>query len=817
METLIQDLRYGLRLLTKHPGFSAIAVITLALGIGANTAIFSVIYGVILKPLPFQNPEQLVRIYSEFPSFPGGGLRRFWLSPPELLDLKRDSHSWQTLDGWVNGGANLTGSVQPIRVTASYVTGTLLESMGVSPAIGRAITPDDDINGKPQVAVLSYGLWKRAFGGDRNVVGRDLLLDGVKCDIIGVMPQGFEFPPGELDPPELWTPLQLDPANPGNRGSHYLYTLGRLKASVPLSQARDELAQLVQHYGETKSPKTHAFSPDFHPLIAYPLKDEVIGGVRPALLMLAGAVFFVLLIACVNVANLLMARAESRQREIAMRRALGASYGRLTRQFITEGTVLALTGAVVGLLVAYGSLRLMIVTNAGLVPRISEITLNGKALLFALVTCLGTGVFFGMAPLVHVATRNLHDPLKASGGRSTASAAAQVFRRVLVSGEMALALVLLVGSGLMVRGFWKLLQVDPGFSPHGVLTMRLALTQTAYPDDKSLISLWSRLQERMAGLPGVESAALVSGLPPSRRINANDTDIEGIPTGPDAPIQNVDYYAGITPEYFQTMRMRLIEGRFIDSSDGEDTQPVVVINQAMAHHFYGTQNPIGRRIRPGSRDPYRTIVGVVADVKNAGLDQPTGTELFLPSRQAGFMLRNFYVVLRTTGEPSSLSRAASNVVSELDPSLPVSGVRTMDDVLASAQSRPRFLTLLLGLFSALAVVLAAVGIYGLMAYSVTQRTQEIGIRMALGAQSGNVLSLILGYGVRLIVIGMAVGLAAAIGLTRLMTSLLFAVSASDPTTFLVVPVVLMLVALGACYIPARRATRVDPIVALRYE
>ena len=817
METLLQDVRYGMRLLRKHPGFSVIAVITLALGIGANTAIFSVVYGVILKPLPFKNPEQLVRIYSEFPTFPGGGLRRFWISPPELLDLKRDTHSWQTLDGWVNGGANLTGSIQPIRVTASYVTGTLLDSMGISPMIGRLITPDDDIKGKPQVAVLSYGLWQRAFGADRNVVGQTLLLDGTKCDIIGVMPKGFEFPPGELDAPELWTPLQLDPTNPGNRGSHYLYVLGRLKDGVTLSQGRDELSQLVQHYGETKSPKTHALQPEFHPLIAFPLKDEVITGVRPALLMLAGAVFFVLLIACVNVANLLLARAESRQREIAMRRALGASYGRLARQFVTEGTVLAISGALVGLVVAYGSLRLMIVTNAGLVPRIAEISLNAKALFFALAICLGTGIFFGMAPLVHVAARNLHDPLKSSGGRSTAAAGAKMFRRVLVSGELALALVLLVGSGLMVRGFWKLLQVDPGFSSSGLLTMRLALTESAYPDDKSLISFWSRLRERMAALPGVESAALVSGLPPTRRINANDTEIEGIPKGPDQPIQNVDYWEGVSPEYFQTMKMRLIEGRFFDRTDGENTQPVVVINQAMARHFYGTQSPIGRRVRTDGRGPYQTIVGVVADVKNAGLDQPAGTELFLPDRQAGFMLRNFYVVLRSTGDPSSLIHAASDVIHDLDSALPISSVRTMDEVLASAESRPRFLTLLLGLFSLLALVLAGVGIYGLMSYSVTQRTQEIGVRMALGAKSANVLGMVMGSGARLIVIGLGVGLGAAIGLTRLMTSLLFGVSAGDPMTFVTVPIVLAIVALGACYIPARRATRVNPIVALRYE
>ncbi|HUK89405.1 MAG TPA: ABC transporter permease, partial [Blastocatellia bacterium] len=582
--------------------------------------------------------------------------------------------------------------------------------------------------------------------------------------------------------------------------------------------AKDEMDQLIQHYSDNGSPKTHYFSADKHPIVMYPLKDEVIKSVRPALLLLAGAVFMVLLIACVNVANLLLARAESRQREIAMRRALGASYGQLARQFVTEGTLLALLGAGFGLLVAYGSLRLMIITNAGLVPRIAETSLNGRALLFALITCLATGILFGMAPLMHVAGKNLHSPLKTSTRLSTASGPAQMFRRVLVSGEIALALVLLVGSGLMVKGFWKLLQVDPGFSSGGVLTMRLALTPTAYPDDKSSLGFWQRLQDRMAALPGVESAALVTGLPPTRRINANDTMIEGLAPGPDSPVQNVDYYNAVTPEYFQTMKIRLLEGRFLERGDGPDSQPVVVINQAMAHHFYGNQSPIGRRIKSGGNEsPWRTIVGVIADVKNAGLDQPAGTELFFPATQTGFGRQNFYVALRTNGDPSPLSRSAGQAIHDLDPTLPISSVRTMDDVLASAESRPRFLTLLLGLFSLLALTLAAVGIYGLMAYSVTQRTQEIGVRMALGARSGNVIGMIVKYGMGLTVIGMGAGVLAAIGLTRLMTTILFSVSATDPLTFVAVPAVLALVSLVACCIPAIRASRVDPIVALRSE
>ena len=820
MRTLWNDLKYGLRMLAGKPGFTAVAILTLALGIGANTAIFSVVYGVVVKPLAYREPAQLIRIYSQFTPPSGGGFFRFWLSPPEYLDLKRDTQSWQTLDAWVNGTANLTGSVEPIRVNASFVTGGLLESLGVSPVRGRNITPQDDAPGANQVAVISEGLFKRAFGGDSSAVGKDTLLNGAKCTIIGVMPATFEFPPGELNPPDMWVPIQIDPANPGSRSSHFLYLVGRLKPGVGIAQAGSEMAQLVRHYGETAAPNTHAFRPDRHSIVMYPLQDEVVRTVRPALMMLLGAVFFVLLIACVNVANLLLARAEIRQREIAVRTALGASVGRLARQFVTEGTLLALGGAAAGLLLAYGGLRVLVLTNAGMIPRVGEIALDSKTLLYALATCLATGIFFGLAPLAHVVTGNLHGSLKAAAGRTTASTAAHWFRRVLVVGEIALAMVLLVGSGLMVRGFWKLLQVNPGFDARGMLTMQVVLPGSGYKDAAGRAAFWTRLQERLSSLPGVESAAIATGLPPARRINANDTDIEGLAPGPNMPIKNVDYYQGVTPSYFQTMKIRLLEGRFLDERDGPGTN-VVVINEAMAHHFYGAQSPLGRRIRPGSGGDWVTIVGVVADVKNAGLDQEAGTEIFLPFNQSSAAgnvgLGSFSILLRTSADPASLTSAARSAIQSLDPQLPVANVRTMDDVMQAAESRPRFLTLLLGMFSALALSLAAVGIYGLMAYSVTQRTNEIGIRMALGAQPGNVLRMVLGQGMTLALVGMIAGLGGAFLFTRAMKAMLFGVTTTDPLTFVAGALALAAIAAIACYFPARRATKVDPLVALRYE
>jgi putative ABC transport system permease protein len=823
METFWQDVRFSVRMLAKNPGFTVAAVLCLMLGIGATTCIFSVVNAVLLRPLPYKHPEQLIRVYTEFPNFPHGGLRRFWASPPEFLDLRRDAHSWASLDAWTTGGANIAGDTEPVRITAGFVSGGLLNSLGVTPALGRVISPSDDLPGAQTVTDISYGTWRSVFGGDPNIVGRETMFNGNKCVIIGVMPRGFEFPPGETDPPQVWSALKIDPANPGGRGSHYLYLLGRLQSGTSASQAQGELSALVQAYAEKRAPKTHSFNPDpkapnVHTLVSYPLQAEVVSSVRPALLMLLGAVAFVLLIACVNVANLLLARAEARRREIAIRSALGANVGRLARQFATEGVLLALIGAVLGLALAFGGLRLIQLTNAGGLPRAAEIGIDWRVLLFTLGTSIVTGVLFGLAPFFPLFFEQLTESLKNTSGGATGGSGAQVFRRILVTGELALALVLLIGCGLMIRAFWKLQEVHTGLNAQNVLTMRVALPRSTYSKNEQADNFWIRLEDRLHQIPGVESAALVSGLAPQRPPNMNDTGIKGLVVTPGGPIPNVDFYQAVSKDYFSTMGIRLMAGRLFDDRDVHGAPDVVIINQTMARTFWPGQDPIGRRIQPGNTNDWTTVVGIVDDVKNAGLDRPTGTEIYLPYRQSqGAGSRNMYAILRAKGDPRNLAGAVRQEMNAIDPALPLSQIRLMDDVLSAAQSRPRFLTLLLALFSCVALAIATIGIYGVISYSVERRSREFGLRMALGAQPSDVLSLVMKQGAGLALIGVVVGLVAAFALTRLMTTLLFGVTPTDLPTFAVVTAILTIVALAASYIPARRATKVDPIQTLRYE
>jgi putative ABC transport system permease protein len=819
METLWQDFQFAVRMMRKNPGFTIAAVLCLMLGIGATTGIFTVVNAVLLHPLPYSHPEQLIRVYTEFPTFPNGGLHRFWTSGPEFLELRRDTHSWASLDAWITGGANLAGKTQPVRVTAAYVSGGLLETLGVPPIAGRLISQSDDAPGGQVVADISYGTWQSVFAGDPNIVGRETYLDGLKCIIIGVMPKGFQFPPGEQEPAQIWTALRLDPASPGGRGSHNYYLLGRLKEAATAAQAQGELASLVQSYGEKKVPKIHSFHPKTHTIVSFPLQAEVVSSVRPALLMLLGAVVFVLLIASVNVANLLLARAEARRREIAIRGALGAGLVRLARQFVTEGVLLALCGALLGMALSFGGVRLVQLTNAGGIPRADEISMDWRVLLFTLGTSLITGVLFGLAPLAPLLLSGISESLKDTAGSTTGASGAQIFRRILVAGELAMALVLLIGCGLMLRAFWKLQEVHTGLQAENVITMRVSLPSGTYTDNAKITDFWTRLEERLTNLPGVQSAALVSGLAPMRPPNMNDTDIEGFVQTQDGPIQNVDFYQAVSKDYFATMGIRIMDGRLFDARDVQGAPEVVIVNKTMAMTFWPRQNPIGRRVRPGGSKNWSTIIGMVDDVKNAGLDRPAGTELYLPYRQpAGAGNSDMYVVMRTpAGDPRSLAAVVREQLNAIDPSLPLADIRLMEDVLTRAQARPRFLTLLLSLFSIVAFAIATVGIYGVVSYSVARRTKEFGLRMVLGAQGVDVLGLVMKQGAGMVAIGIVAGLATAFALTRLMASLLFGVTPTDLPTFAAVTVLLFAVALLACYLPARRATGVDPIQTLRYE
>ncbi|MCM3901010.1 MAG: ABC transporter permease [Pyrinomonadaceae bacterium] len=815
METFWQDLRYALRMLRKNPGFTAVAVITLALGIGANTAIFSVVNSVLLRPLPFRSPDQLVRVYSEFPTMQ---LKKFWLSPPELLDIQKEAKSWEAIGAWAPGGLNVGTNSEPLRVTSAAVTRGLIDTLGVQPAQGRNFTAEEDINGGPRVAILSYGLWQRAFGGASDIVGKEIQVDSQTTTVVGVMPRDFGFPPGSNDPVELLVPFQLDPTNTRSRGSHFLSVVGRLKPGVTIDQAQAEMSSLMSGW-KSESRAQHLLNSEGHPVVMLRLHEDVVGSARTAVLMLMGAVGFVLLIACVNVANLLLARAEARHREFAVRLALGAGVRRMVRQFIAEGFVLVLLAATLGTLLAFVGLKLLLLFAPDSVPRIGEIRVDLLVLGFTLALSVIAVFLFGLAPLAQIRERNLANWIRGAGQRAI-GVGGQTLRKALVITEIALAVVLVIGSGLMIRAFWKLQQVNAGFEPSGVLSFSINLPAANYKNPDRL-RFANTLQQRLSSLPGVQSASLVGGLPPLRRINANDTEIEGYQPTKDGPAQNVDFWNVVGNDYFKTLKIRTIEGRtFQASDDGDTAQRVVVVNQALARRFWQL-SPIGRRVNPGFADPkvWATIVGVVEDTKNIGLDKPAGPELYFSAAQvAQFGLNtNMNFVVRADGDPQALSGGVRAAVREVDPNLPVYGLRPMSEVVARSMVQPRFLSLLLATFSGIALFLAAIGIYGVMAYSVAQRTQEIGVRMALGAQRMHVLRLVFGQGFVLLAIGTVIGLVGAFALTRLIQSLLFEITSTDPLTYSGVVLILAAVALLACYIPARRATKVDPLVALRYE
>jgi putative ABC transport system permease protein len=812
MQTFWQDLRYGARMLLKKPGFTAIAVITLALGIGANTAIFSVVNAVLLRPLPYTDPDRLAQVWQTFPQL---GLNQVTVSAPEFLDYRDQSHVFERMAAFRAQGFTLTNGSEPERIFGVRVSADLFPLLGVAPAIGRAFIPEEDQPGSPRAVVLSHGAWQRRFGSDAAVIGKLLTLDGESFTIVGVMPSGFQFPPQSLQN-ELWTNVPFDANDLNRRGWRPLGMIARLKSGVSMDQANAELKTIAGRFPVSGSvPSAYAVS----------LHEQVVGRVRRALLVLFGAVSFVLLIACANVANLMLSHAAARQREMAIRAAVGASRARLIRQLFIESMPLALLGGGVGLLLSVWIVEMLVSVNPDNIPRTNEIGVDLRVLGFTLFVSLLTGIVFALAPAWQTSKLDLNESLKEGGRGTSVSFRRFSLRSLLLVSEVALSLMLLIGAGLMTNSFARLLRVDPGFDPRGVLTMQVALPQSKYSETNQRAFFFEQALERIRRLPGVQYAGMTSALPLGGNPDFGFT-IEGRTPNAQGDVPQTGWRA-ISPEYLQTMGIPLRRGRHFNEQDHEKAAGVAIINETMARRFWPDEEPLGKRIKLGGPQrpyPWMTIVGVVGDVKHDGLDAPVGPEMYMPYAQtpflqmpAGLRFPPMSLVARSSSYHGSLAAAARAEIKALDKDQPITNIMTLDQLLANSISQPRFYLLLLAFFASIALVLAAIGVYGVVSYTVKQRTHEIGVRMAFGAQAGDALRLIIKHGMKLTLIGALIGLAGALALTRLIKTLLFDVSATDPLTFIVIALLLIGVALLACYIPARRATKVDPMIALRCE
>jgi putative ABC transport system permease protein len=804
MESLIKDLRSAARMMVKQPLFTAVAVVALALGIGANTAIFTVVNAVLLRPLPYDDPDHLVWLWDTQPQ-----LATAPASLPDFIDWKDQNQSFEYLAAFQSGNmfTDEGNGAQDTRV--GLVTPDLFSLFRVKPLLGRTFTEEETQPGRFRVAVLSQSMWQRRFGSDPNVLGQSLDLSGAAYTIIGVIPAGFGFP----NEAQLWRPLPIDPMRL-DRGPHYLRVIGRLKPGVTLAESQAEMSAIGARLSEQYPEKIAR-----HGIKLQLLSDVVVGDVRPALFVILGAVGFVLLIACANVANLLLARAGSRQREMAIRTALGAGRSRIIRQLLTESVSLAAAGGAAGLLVAVWGVDSLVSLAPDALPRIHEIGIDARVAAFTMLVSLLTGVVFGLAPALQLSKPDLSDGLKESG-RTTAGVQRNRLRSALIVSEIALSLVLLVGAGLMIKSFAKLNSVNPGFNPDKLLTMGVTLLRNKYPEDSNVAAFYSQLLERVATAPGVKSAGAISELPLSGSNTSDYFTIEGRPAVPKEE-QPLTECRTVTPHYFESMEIPLLAGRDFADTDTKETPNVVVINQAFARRHFTAEDPIGHRIKLQGqfRDP-PLIVGVVGNVHDFGLDEEPTPEAYFAYQQNPLnetYYRSMTIVARTKTEPTALAGSLRAELLSLDKTLPVQALKPMTGYLRDSLSRRRFNMILLSVFAAVALLLAAVGIYGVISYAVAQRTHEIGIRVAIGAKAQDILRLVLGQAMLLTLLGVAVGVAAALALTRLMESLLFGVSATDTATFAVISVILTGVALGACCVPARRAMKVDPMVALRYE
>ena len=804
---LWQDLRFGLRTLAKNRTFTCIAVIALALGIGANSAIFSVVDAVLLRPLPFKKPEQLVMIWENAAHL---GFPKNTPSPANFLDWQKQASSFTGMAAMVERSFNLTGVGEPERLDGRRVSANLFDLLGVRAVRGRTFVPDDDRPGT-HVVLLSYSLWQRRFGSDPSVIGRALTLNGESYTVIGIMPRFVQLPGFANRNDQLWVPIAFPPEEAAQRGDHFLEVIARMKPDIALKQAQAEMdtiaARLAQQYP--------AYNTRIGALVV-PLHEQVVGDIKPALLVLLGAVGFVLLIACANVANLLLARAAVRQREIALRLALGASRSRLMRQFLTESVLLAVFGAGLGLLLALGGIRILKTFIPATLSQVQTINIDARVLIFTALVAVVTGIGFGLAPALHASHLNLNDTLKEGGRDAGGGSKGNRLRGLLVIGEVAVSFVLLIGAGLLINSFFHLRNLQPGFRADHLLTMKVDLSEVKYPDRERRAVFFDEVIRRVRALPGVRSAAVAGNLPLTYNGDSMNISVEGVPDPP--PDQRSDViFRAIGPGYVGTMGIPIIRGRDFTDQDKADSKDVVVISEKTAQHFWPGQDSIGRRLKPGSstsNTPWREVIGIVKDVRQNDFIAAPKMQMYFTYRQLKDLASNALVV-RTSIEPLSLAASVRDAIWSVDKDQTVADIDTMEHIVAEAVARQRFSMLLLGLFATLALLLASVGIYGVMSYSVAQRTHEIGIRIALGARRGDVLQMTIKQGLKLVGAGMILGLAAAFLLTRVLESLLFGISATDPVTFVSISLVLFAVAILASYVPALRATKVDPIIALR--